>query len=148
MGQLIFDGPFSLLKEEYMKVLLGFALGLFFCGAAQAASLTAQAPIKGYGTPVTVSISSVTATKVPTSQTSGRMGIFLNNPATNSHAVTGFYGDCTSNSVANTIQPIYLQTSSSTASVYLSMREDVCLWLLSLKTNAATQDIHYQEVKQ
>lgn len=111
---------------------------------ASAAPLVAEAPVKDYGTPVTVALSTSAFTKIPTSQTSGRMGVFIDAPSTNTAAVAGFFGNCTSTALATTIRPIAI--SPSTNSTYISLREDVCLWLISLHT--ATESIHYQEVMQ
>lgn len=124
---------------------IGFLTG---CSFAQAAGVpVVESPILGYGTPTTVSISSSTLTKVPTSQTAGRNGVYVTNPSTNS--VAGFLGDCTSTALASTIRPI--QFSIATVGIsenifYFPIREDVCLWLISLNSGAATS-IHYQEVK-
>lgn len=111
-----------------------------------AAPPVAEAPINGYGTPVTVAISSTTLTMVPTSQTSGRMGIFFDNPNTNTGRMVGFYGNCTSTSLASTLRPI--EIAPSTNSTYIPLREDVCLWLIDLNTGAASENAHYQEIKQ
>ena len=126
------------------NIFIASMFGLFLTTYADAAVPTAEAPVNGYGTPVTVSISTSTLTMVPTSQTSGRMGIFIDNPASNSAVMVGFFGNCTSTALASTIRPIEIAPSSN--STYLPMREDVCLWLISLHTSA--QNIHYQEVKQ
>ncbi len=129
------------------KLILGL-LVVGFCKSLKAAPLVAEAPINGSGTPVTVAISSTTLTKVPTTQTSGRMGVFISVPTPNT-GVTGFYGDCTSTAFANTIRPIEISTATGRfPNAYFSMREDVCLWLLSLNTATSSQNIHYQEVKQ
>lgn len=123
------------------------ALLLLFLGTpliCKAATPVAEAPVKNFGVPVTISISTSTMTKVPSSQTSGRMGIFLDAPYTNSARVVGFFGDCTSTANASTIRPI--EVAPATNSSYFSMREDVCLWLLSLNTSA--ESVHYQEVLQ
>lgn len=131
-----------------MKKLLA---GIFFVSCSvYAAPPVMEAPINGYGTPTTIAISSTTMTKVPSSQTSGRVGIFISNPSTSGpNPITGFFGNCTSNSVANTVRPIEIAASSTTTTNrYFSMREDVCLWLLSQDSSAATQNVHYQEVKQ
>ena len=120
-----------------------FILALFSCGVVYAAPQVAEAPIKDVGTPVTISLSSTTLTMVPSSQTSGRFGIYVSNPSTTT--VSGFYGNCTSTILASTIRPISI--SSYTYQTYYSMRDDVCLWLLSLSTTGPTS-IHYQEVKQ
>ncbi len=121
-------------------------LSLLLCGIAKAVPMVAEAPVLGYGTPATVAISSTTMTKIPTSQTSGRIGIFLDNPATNSQRIVGFIGDCTSTAIATTVRP--LEFSPGNNSAYIPIREDVCLWLLSLDTSASTANVHYQEVKQ
>ncbi len=109
-----------------------------------AATPVAEAPIKDFGVPVTISISTSTLTKVPSSQTSGRMGIFIDAPYTNNARVVGFFGNCTSTALAATIRPIEIAPATNTG--YISLREDVCLWLVSLHT--AAESIHYQEVLQ
>lgn len=128
-----------------MKKLVVVFVSLLLTDFLVSAPPVAEAPIKSVGTPVTVSISTFTLTKVPTSQTSGRMGIFLDNPASNTYRVVGFMGDCTSTALANTIRPI--EVSTTTNSSYFPLREDVCLWLMSLHPSAA-ESIHYQEVMQ
>ena len=128
------------------KALLSLVILLCWYGKAQAAPPVVEAPIRDVGTPVTVAISSTTLTKVPTSQTSGRMGIFIDNPSTNTENIVGFLGDCSSTALASTIRPIELPPSVNTA--YIPIREDICLWLLSLDTASATKNIHYQEIKQ
>lgn len=109
-----------------------------------AAALVVETPIKDYGTPVTVSISTFTLTMVPTSQTSGRIGVFLDNPNTNTARIVGFFGNCTSTALASTIRP--LEFAPGNNSSYFPLREDVCMWLLSLATSA--ENSHFQEVKQ
>lgn len=125
-----------------MKKSVCFALLLG--GTAYAAPPVAEAPVNGYGTPVTVSIDETNLTKVPTSQTSGRMGIFLSVPSTNTGDIVGFFGDCTSTALAATIRP--LQFIRGSTSALIPAREDVCLWLIT--THSANENIHYQEVKQ
>lgn len=127
------------------KVILILGLCLF-ASKAHAAPPVAEAPVRNYGTPATVSISSTTLTKVPTSQTSGRVGIFLDNPNTNAQPVVGFYGNCTSTSLASTIRPFEINPSANTS--FIPMREDVCLWLLSLDTATSSESVHYQEAIQ
>ena len=131
-----------------MKWILGMCFSFLFVGGASAGISVNEAPVKGYGDPVTVAVSSDTLTKVPTSQTSGRFGIMVNNPSTNGGDVVGFMGDCTSTAFASTIRPFVIDNSSDTAGQYISMREDVCLWLRAIYTGAATTSIHYQELKQ
>lgn len=123
-------------------VILSFAVGI------KAAPLVLNAPILGSGTPVTVAISSTTITKLPTSQTSGRTGVYISNPTTNAAPVSGFLGDCSSTALASTIRPISISTNPASNNMFLPIREDVCLWLISLNTAAATASIHYQEIKQ
>lgn len=117
-----------------------FGLGLAHAGKP----LVAEAPPDSVGTPVTVSISEATLTKVPTSQTAGRVGIFIDNPATNNARVVGFYGNCTSTALASTIRPI--EIAPGTNSDFYPMSERICLWLLSLHSGA--ESVHYQEVMQ
>jgi len=128
------------------KVLLVLGGVICFSWNIYAAQPVAEAPVNGYGTPVTIAISSTTLTMVPSSQTSGRMGIFIDNPSTNTGNMVGFLGNCTSTSVASTIRPIELSPSANTA--FIPAREDVCLWLLDTNTAAASENLHYQELKQ
>jgi hypothetical protein len=130
-----------------MKKLVFFVSVLFLALIVKAAApLVTDAPVLGYGPPVTVAISSTTLTKVPTTQTSGRVGIYFDNSSTNTARMVGFFGDCTSTSLAVSIRPIEIAPGNN--STYFSMREDVCLWLLDLNTAAASENAHYQEVKQ
>lgn len=109
-----------------------------------AAPPVAEAPIKSYGTPVTVTIDNSTLTKVPTTQTSGRVGVFIGIPSANTGDIVGFFGNCTSTALANTIRP--LKYSKSSNSALIPIREDVCMWLIT--THSAPESIHYQEVLQ
>lgn len=127
------------MKKLLLFVLAGAAKTAFAAGVP-----TIESPIRDYGTPVTVSISTSTLTMVPTSQTTGRLGIFIDAPSTNTGKMVGFFGNCTSTALASTIRPI--EISPSTNSTYIGIREDVCLWLLSTHTSA--ENIHYQEIKQ
>lgn len=131
-----------------MKKFLVFVGGfMLYAGVSHgAAALVAETPILGYGTPVTIAISSTTLTKVPSSQTSGRIGVFLNVPFDNTGRMVGFLGDCTSTSLARTIQPIAIIPATNTS--YIPLREDVCLWLTTTNVAASTENLHYQEVKQ
>lgn len=132
-----------------MKKLILSVFGLVaFYGHANAWTLFTEAPIKDVGTPVTIAVSSTTLTKVPSSQTSGRVGLYVHNPSTT--AVVGFMGNCTSTALASTIRPIqFALTTAGTGPSgiqYFPLREDVCLWLLTLLTSSPSQNIHYQEV--
>lgn len=127
-----------------MKTLL-FVLSLFlFYGKVNSAPIVLEAPIKDVGTPVTVSISTITWTKVPTSQTSGRTGVLVNLPATAAANMVGHLGDCTSTAIATTIRPIEIIKGEDYSN--LALREDICLWVLSIHT--AAESLHYQEIKQ
>ena len=132
-----------------MKRITFFLVSLGLCAAVHAAPPVAEAPINGFGTPVTVSISTDTGaaaawTKIPTSQTSGRLGVFLDVPNTNTGRIVGHFGNCTSTSIATSVRPIEIAPSSNSS--YFPIREDVCLWLVTLHT--AAESVHYQEVKQ
>ena len=130
-----------------MKRLLVLLSALLVAVLCHSAPIVAEAPINGYGTPVTISISTGPAgawTKVPTTQTSGRMGIFIDVPQSNAGRIVGHLGNCTSTSIATTVRPI--EFSTTTESGYLSMREDVCLWAIT--THTAAENVHIQEIKQ
>lgn len=133
-----------------MKKIGLFLVSMCLYGYLKAAPLVAEAPIKGVGTPVSIAISSTTITKVPSSQLSGRMGIYISNP--NVGNVAGFIGDCTSTALSNTIRPFQFGLSAvgndQSPMFYVPIPEDFCLWLIALNTAAATTTIHYQEVKQ
>jgi hypothetical protein len=131
------------LKEAILKRLMWLLL-LGMGSMAYAAPPVAEAPIKDFGTPATVSISASVFTKVPTSQTSGRMGVFLGVPSTNTGSIVGIVGNCTSTAIATTIRPV--QYAPGTNSPLIPLREDVCLWLIT--TNATAENIHVQEVLQ
>lgn len=131
-----------------MKKYALFALALLAYKSAHAAAFPVnESPINGYGDPVTIAISSTTLTKVPTTQTSGRFGLFINNPTSNTAPISGFMGNCTSASFASTIRPIVFSTAPRATVDYLPMREDVCLWLISENLAASTANLHYQEIK-
>lgn len=115
---------------------------------------TIEQPIQGFGTPTTIAVSNSAFTMVPSSssaQTSGRLGVYINNPSTT--AVTGIIGNCTSTSIGTTIRPIAIAitlvgSAGPGNAYYFPLREDVCLWLMSLDQSRASQPIHYEEVKQ
>lgn len=132
-----------------MKRIVLFLMAMGVWSVCHAAPPVAEAPINGYGTPTTVSISTDTSfvaawTKIPTSQTSGRMGIFVSVPAANTGALVGHLGNCTSTVIATSVRPI--QIIKGTNNEYISMREDVCLWAIT--THSSAESVHYQEVKQ
>jgi hypothetical protein len=130
-----------MLKKLFVILL---PLGLYASVSYAGKPLVAEAPINAVGTPVTVSISTSTLTKVPTTNTAGRAGFFLDNPATNSGRMVGFLGNCTSTAVASTIRPV--EIAPSTNSDFYPISDQICLWLISL--NTAAENVHYQEVKQ
>jgi hypothetical protein len=128
------------------RLLFMLAIGVGLAGSIEAAPIVLDAPIRDSGTPVTIAISSTTLTKLPTSQTSGRVGVYVDNPSSAGNAdVSGFFGNCTSTALASTIRPIVISTAAVTTD-YFPMREDVCLWLISLQTGSASINVHYQEV--
>lgn len=128
-----------------MKRFLFVTVVSLLAAKAYAAPPVILSPIKDYGTPVTVAISSTTLTKVPTSQTSGRVEVYVSNAST--RPVTGFFGNCTSTALASTIRPIRIvNDTTEQGSKVFPIREDVCLWLISTETVTDSQSIHYQEV--
>lgn len=131
-----------------MRKFIVACFGLFITYAVIAAPPVTEAPIKDFGTPVTVAISSTTLTKVPTSQASGRNGIYISNPSTS--AVAGFLGNCTSTALASTIRPFQISLQDSSLGpaqmFFVPIREDVCMWLISVDVTASSKNVHYQEV--
>jgi len=113
------------------------------------APLVNESPIFDYGTPGTAYISTTTLTKVPSTQTSGRMGIFLSMQSTGTlTAFGGFLGNCTSTSLSSAIRPIVISTQTLTQSIFLPLREDVCVWLTSMDVATSTSSaLNYQEIK-
>lgn len=128
-----------------MKRFLVLATILIASTLFAAAPPVMEAPISAVGTPTTVSISSTTLTKIPTSQLSGRIGVYVDNPNTNLGRMVGFLGDCVSTTSAATVRPIEISTTTDLA--FFPIREDVCLWFVTTYTGAASESIHYQEVK-
>lgn len=130
-----------------MKTIVLVLWALFFSVIVHASGvMTIEAPVNGFGTPVTIAISSTTSTMVPSTQTSGRQGVFIGIPSTNTGRIVGFYGNCTSTTNGISIQPLNFAPGSN--SIYLPLREDACLWLITTNTGAASENINYQEVKQ
>lgn len=107
------------------------------------APMTMEAPIRDYGTPTTVSISTSAWTMVPTTSTTGRIGIYVDVPATANASMVAHIGNCTSTAVATTVRPIEIVKGEQSS--YFPLRDDVCLWVLSL--HSAAESLHYQEVK-
>lgn len=131
-----------------MKKLMLVGL-LMLAGKLYAEPLVIEAPIKAVGTPVTLAISSTTLTKLPTTQLSGRQGVYVSNPSTS--IIAGFMGDCTSTSLASTIRPFeFARTTTAVGDAsmqFFPLREDICLWLISIDVTASSKNIHYQEIK-
>jgi hypothetical protein len=128
-----------------MKKLVLATLFLSLAGMALAAGVRVlDTPILGYGTPASVDVSTSTWTKLPTSQTVGRVAVYVDNPSANNAAVVAHIGDCSSTSIATTVRPIEILNGDNEG-LYITLREDVCLWALSLHTSSET--VHYQEIK-
>lgn len=132
-----------------MKKIILAVLCLLTYTVAWSAFNVSEAPVNGSGTPGQVYVSTTTLTKVPSSQTSGRMGMFVSIQSTGTlFGFSGFYGDCTSTSLSSALRPIVIATQTQTANTYISMREDVCLWLISMDVATSTTSvINYQEIK-
>lgn len=134
------------MKKKALIPLLG---GLLLSGVASiagAAWLTEESPVGGVGTPATISISSTTLTKVPSTSTlSLRSGIVLNVPNTNSGDIVGHYGGCSTAPAGSTVQVI--EIGPSLADRYYPIDNNVCLWVITTNTSAS-ENIHVQEVRQ
>jgi len=131
------------LKLKFVGIL--GVLASFAFSAQAAVPLVGEAPIKGYGTPTTVTVSTSAWTRVPAaSSLTGRAGLLVALPASSNANMEGHLGSCTSTSVAKTVRPIEL--IKGTGFVFIPASDNVCLYLLSLDT--AAENVHVQEVKQ
>lgn len=92
----------------------------------------------------TVSISSFTFTKIPTTQVDGRWGFYVGVPSTNTGDIVGVAGNCTSTSVATTVRPI--QMIKGTSSYFFKYNQGMCLWLITTHTSA--ENVHVEQVIQ
>jgi hypothetical protein len=97
------------------------------------------------GTGETVSVSSFTLTKVPTTQDDGRVGFFVSISSTNAGALVGFAGDCSAAQYANTVRPIRVNPGSN--SVWYKFNQGVCLWLINTG-GAGAENAHVQQMYQ
>ena len=113
--------------------VIGFAA--LIAGASRLmATDTAELPIARYSAPYEILVSTWQYTNVVSADVRAVAelgGIILDNPLTNSKAVRGHFGGCSSTSVStSTVRgPLEIPPSSNTNVIRLA--SDVCLWLLS-----------------
>lgn len=129
--------------------LTGFVFALvvavFAPATAKAGFLVEEAPIGSVGTPTTVSVSSSTWTKVPTSSSlNQRSGIIISVPSTNTANIVAHIGGCSSTSIATTVRP--MEVAKGSGFVLVPIDNNTCLWTLTLNTSA--ENIHVQEIRQ
>jgi hypothetical protein len=103
-----------------------------------------ESAITGFGTPTTVSISTSAWTKVPTTTLESRSGFIISLPATASANMAGHLQSCSSTVIATTVRPIEIVKGNGFTLFPVS--NDVCLWLISLHTEA--ENVHVQEINQ
>jgi hypothetical protein len=135
-----------------MKKLVGIImwLGTAFAPALSYAQIgTIEQPIVGVAAPERVLVSTYQYTNVITTTTralSGLSAVLIDVPASNSAAMYGHVGNCTSTavSVSLTLGPIEIQPSSNGG--FILLPEDMCLWLVSLHTSV--EYVTVQGVKQ
>lgn len=125
--------------------VISLMVGLGLSKANAGKPLVAEAPTNDFGTPTTVSVSSSTLTKVPATQTTGRVGFWLDSPSTNTGNLVGQQGNCTSAPAASTIRPIEISPSANTA--FYPLSDQQCLWLITTNTGAA-ENVHTEDIKQ
>lgn len=115
---------------------------------AIAATDTIEQPIVSYSTPIAVSVSVSAYTNVTAASTriSGMTAILIDNPSTNSAAVHGHVGNCTSTAVSITDVKGPIEIAPSSNGGYIALAEDACLWLVSRHT--AAESITIQGVSQ
>ncbi len=127
-----------------MKKLIVLSL-LLSPAVASAAPGVFEVPVTSYGTPTTVSVSTITWTKAPAATSlTDRTAIIVNNPNANTARMVGHIGGCSATSIATTVQP--LEFAPSTDFTIVPLADGVCLWLLSL--HSAAENVHVQEVSQ
>jgi len=119
---------------------VAFIMGGRLCYGAPA---TAEAPISGWSTPETLTVSNSAWTKATTTQLSGRYGIVVSVPAANNANMVGLLGNCTSTAVATTVRPFEFVKGGFTV---VPTNENVCLWLMTL--HSGSESAHTQQFKQ
>lgn len=128
-----------------MKAQALFA-GLFLLVSAAMAEVN-ESPFYRVGTPTAVSVSTSAYTKTPTSRTlSSISGVYLDNPSTNSAAVHGHLGNCTSTSISTSTVKGPIEIPAANGQIWIPLSDGVCLWLVSRHT--AAESVTVQEASQ
>lgn len=120
---------------------------LFAAKISFAATETIEQPIRAYGTPTAISVSTSVYTNVTPSgvRIEDMTAILINNPTSNNATVQGHLGNCTSTAVStSTVKGPFELAVGAGGSILLD--KNVCLWLISRHTSAET--IVVQAIKQ
>lgn len=99
----------------------------------------ADAPIRSYGIPEAISISTFAYTKVLSTSTLAvplLNGILIDNPSTNTGIMHGHIGNCTSTSIATGTVKGPFEIPPSAGTTTLAIEDGKCLWLVSRHTSA------------
>lgn len=129
-----------------MKTVFIAFMAMAFASIAKSATITKELPADGYGTPVTVSVSSFTLTKLPTYSTlPNRSGIVLNVPNSNTGDIVGHFGNCSSAPAASTVRVLEIGPAQSDR--FFPVGPNSCLWVITTNTTGA-ENVHIQEVRQ
>ena len=127
-------------------ITVGFGIS-FLVSSVLAKPLVSEAPLRTDSIDFEcVSISTSTWTQVPSSNTSGRVGFELNNPASNSSSVHGFRTSSSDVPSDSTSTTKVVEFSPSSAPSYLPYSDETYLWLVS--QNSSAEDVCVQEYKQ
>ena len=119
-------------------------LGLFVAVPGHCAVDSADAPIRAVGIPEAISIStsaytlavSTTARAVP-----GLNGIIVDNPSTNTGAMHGHIGNCTSTAVSISSVKGPIELVAASAPLFLNIEDGKCLWLVSRHSGAESVNV-------
>lgn len=130
---------------KFVSKTVALLIFILSCGfTISHAGVVREGSFSAFGIPTTVSIDNSTLTKIPTTQTAGRIGYYVSISSANAGSMVGFNGNCTSTSIANTVRPIRIAPGSN--SVWFKNNENVCLWLIT--TTGSAENIFYQEMFQ
>lgn len=119
------------------KILLAFGLWVVSVPAFAAIEVS-EYPIVGFGTPQAVSVSTSAYTNVTSTNVriSNLAAILIDNPSTNSAAVHGHIGNCTSTAVSISAVTGPIEIHPGAGGGYILLAADACLWLVSRHTSA------------
>jgi hypothetical protein len=121
-----------------------FLIAVLFSGAVHASPPTQEMPVYPCADAFTVTLTTYSWTRVPTTNCSGRSLIVLNNPASNTANIVGHVTTATTTSISTTTKTIELIKGAGDSGRGIS--EEGYLWLMSLAASA--ESVSGQEFRQ